>query len=162
MDRADIDDAPEFALAHAGQYRARHVGRAGEHHRDQQGPAIGREVLKPRDMLQAGVVYQHLDAPRGAHHRVDGGRLRHVEGDTGGLAAEGIDCVGDTQRGGAVAVGGDDFVAGRGQQLREFGTDAAAGAGDEDASCRHGLKLPERAACRRCYLSTILHRRARR
>ena len=60
MDRADVDDAAEALAAHRRQRRARQQRRAGQHHCDQLLPLLRRKFLERRDVLQAGVVDQHV------------------------------------------------------------------------------------------------------
>src|SRR5690606_3659927 len=139
VDRADVDDAAEAALAHAGQHGAGQAGDADQHHLHQEVPLGDRELFQRGDVLQAGVVDQYVDRAR---DRGQGGGDAVVGGDVQdqgfGRTAGFADARGDRVGGFAVDVGDDQVVPGCGQLGGDAGADAAAGAGDQDAAGGHG------------------------
>ena len=62
MDRADVNDPPKAAPPHARQRRLGEQEWALEHHAQQLIPAVGRVRFERLDMLQAGIVDEHIDA----------------------------------------------------------------------------------------------------
>ena len=99
--RNDVDDAPPRLLLHPLDDRPRAVERPDGHdvHRElpeivvralEERAAAGRRFLKVRSQRDAGVVHQdvHAAPPFGdlLYHRAHGGGVRHVAGDSDGLA----------------------------------------------------------------------------
>ena len=140
VDRADVDDAAEAAFAHAGQNGAGQARDADEHHLHQEVPLLHRELLQRRDVLQPGVVDQHVDRTRDVLQRAAATLSSEVTSSTSASAEPpSARIVGRDGFGGvAVDVGDDEMVAGGGQFGGDAGADAAAGAGDEDAAGAHG------------------------
>ena len=77
MHRRDVQDAAPAAGLHARQRAANGVEGRRQVERDDGVPAVDRELLDRGDMLDAGVVDQHVDADAGlgqaGEHRVDVG-----------------------------------------------------------------------------------------
>src|SRR5690606_20028237 len=102
VDRADVDDAAEAALAHARQHGAGEAGDADQHHLHQEVPLGDGEVFQRGDVLQAGVVDQYVDRARdrgqGGGDAVVGGDVEHQRfGRAAGVADAGGDGVGGVQ-----------------------------------------------------------------
>src|SRR5262249_4603933 len=95
VDRADVDDAPEAARAHAVDDRAAHVEAGGEVGLDHLVPLLPIHALQRGVAGDAGVVDQDLDRSQRSldrlHALLAGGELAHVEleGGDAGLLGEG-------------------------------------------------------------------------
>ena len=108
---------------------------AGQHHRDQEIPALDRELLERRDVLQAGVVDEQVGT-----FRLDGrdGRVDVRGGVTSSRSAVACEAVAPQRSGSGldarcVAVGEADAMAAFGEVRRDAEADAAAGTGHERA-----------------------------
>ncbi|MNV63233.1 hypothetical protein D3C71_1558160 [compost metagenome] len=92
-----VDDAaPALAVVgrlHGRQHQAGGVEGAGQIDGNHRIPALGREVLDRRDMLDAGIVHQDVDLAEVAHavidHIFDIGHARHIGAVVGHLGAQG-------------------------------------------------------------------------
>ena len=74
---------PQLRCLHLRQREPGRVEGRAEVDRDDRVPALDRELLDRRDVLDAGVVDEDVDAAevglgRVGHHRLDLGRLAHV------------------------------------------------------------------------------------
>lgn len=145
VDAADVDDAPVAGRAHAGQERAAEPRGAGQHHIHQQGPALHREIFQRGNLLQAGVVDQHLRRARHARQGLrDAVVIGHVQRQRFGRAAG----VAQALRGAfgrrQIHIADNQMVAVGGQLGGDAGADAAACAGDQDAAL-HAVLVVDRA-----------------
>jgi hypothetical protein len=135
VDAADVDDAAVAALAHARQHRPGQAGHADQHDLDQEIPLVDRELFQRRDMLQAGVVDQHVHRAGDRGQRMgDAGIGGHVQHHGLGRAARGPDLRGDRRGTLGRQVADDQVVAGGRQLAGDAGADAAGRAGDEDVA----------------------------
>jgi hypothetical protein len=82
MGGGDIDDATEPVLAHRRQHSPSGVKRRGEIDREDRVPLLDRKLFERRDMLNAGIVDEHVEpavlVERGSSHSRDGIRPGHV------------------------------------------------------------------------------------
>ena len=80
--RSDVDDAAELVLAHRRQRRARGMERRRKIDGQDRVPLLDRKLLERRDVLDAGVVHQNIEAAeviqRHGDHVGDRRGLRHV------------------------------------------------------------------------------------
>ena len=125
VDRRDVDDAAELALAHALDDVAAHVEQRAEVGVDHRGPLLRLHAVQRGVLGDAGVVDQHLDRTEIGLDLLDARRAgverRHVplvDVDAG----FGLELL---RRLVIAGVGRGDLVAGRLQRLRNRRTDAA-------------------------------------
>ena len=71
MRRGDVYDAAAFAFLHGRDDGADRVKRGRQVDRQDRVPLLDRGLLDGRDMLDAGIVDEHVDRPELAHHRCD-------------------------------------------------------------------------------------------
>ena len=142
VDRADVHDAPELALAHALDDVAAHVEAAGQVGADDLVPGIEAHLVQRAVPGDAGVVHQHLDRAEVLLDALDALATRLEIAD---VEAEGrdpgavLECLGAI---GAAHVIGCHTVARRRQRLGDGAADAARPARDHcHASC-HGDSPP--------------------
>ena len=135
VDRTDIDDAAETAITHARQHRLGHPGGAGQHDVDQLRPFRHRKLFQTGNMLDAGVIDQHINLRLGLHQGLNVGVLSDIEfirPDTTGRVgrcqfADGVES----------DIGCDNRMACICQLPGDAFAYAAAGAGDQNSQ-RHG------------------------
>ena len=135
--RRDVHDAAPAFRVHVRQRGAREVEGAEEHHADESLPGLDRELLDRRDVLQARVVHQDVDAAeftdRARHERVAVRLLRRVRA----LEGTGREVGGDSLALLGVQVREENAGALRGEIRRDRAADPARGAGDDRGSGAH-------------------------
>src|SRR2546426_1218704 len=140
--RGDVDDAPEFALAHALDHRAAHVEQRTQVRVDDLGPLLGRHAVEHGVAGNAGVVDQDVDRAE----------LRLDFLQSGGASLIGADVPLEDRDSGrgleflrrlvVAAVIGGDLASGGAQGLGNRRADAARTAGDHRNAC-HDVFLPD-------------------
>jgi hypothetical protein len=123
VDRGDVDHPAPASPVHPGQDRPGEPERRLQHDRDHRLKPFRRELLDGGDVLEAGVVDQHVG---GQVQAVQGGRAGQV-GDQGGPADLARDPLGALP----VDVEHGHLGAGAGQPARARLADAAGRAGDQ-------------------------------
>src|SRR5665213_18129 len=154
VDRADIDDPPEAAAAHAVDHQPAHVEARGQIGRDHLAPLLGRHAVQHVVAGDAGVVDQDLDRAESGLDLLHAGRagreVGNVEFERGDAGLRG-------ERLGRVVIAGvirRHLVAGAGQRLGDGAADAARPARHDRHPCHARFSLVFIFTARRAYRST--------
>src|SRR6185437_1137175 len=141
IDRADIHDAAEGALAHAVDDQAAHIEARGQVGRDHRAPLLRRHAVQHRVAGDAGIVDQHVDRAEFVDDALKAAIasfvVRHIEAvtaDAGFLGAA-------ARRLLIAAIHRGHFVPGALKLFGNGAADAARAAGDDRYPCHVALPL---------------------
>src|SRR5690606_14155513 len=146
VDRADVDDAPPAAVAHAVDHLPGHVEHAVHVHPDHVGPLVGGHLVEEAVAGDAGVVDQHIHRPQRSLD-LGHGALAVLERADVALDHHHAQLLGRGAGGGLVAgVAGGDRQAVLLKPLDDGLADAAGAAGHECDACHVRIPVPPAAS----------------
>src|SRR5665213_1370231 len=154
VDRADIDDPPEAAAAHAVDHQPAHIEARGQIGRDHLAPLLGRHAVQHVVAGDTGVVDQDLDRAEIGLDLLHAGRAGR---EVGNVELERGDACLRGERLGRVVIAGvirRHLVAGAGQRLGDGAADAARPARHDRHPCHARFSLVFIFTARRAYRST--------
>jgi hypothetical protein len=140
--RCDVHDTTAATLHHGRQEKVRQCGECGDVEVDLAADFLLRHLREFAEGSEAGVVDEDVDGDAFALELVEEelgcGSLGEIEGDGLHCDALRLQFFGHLREVVGAAGYEHQVVVVTGEELGEFVSDAAGGAGDEGGSCRHG------------------------